>query len=333
MQSIGLVIPTYNMAEDLLSLLKTVESSGLVNLLTEILVVDDASSDNTQNLCSKFFSQSSQPRKWKVHALTKNKGRFEARHIGAKLVTTELVLFIDTRIELPADFASKLEGTLKQHHCLMGLTQLTPKASIFDLYWERTHSWAFRKHYSQAQDGLWITKENFDQYTKGTGLFLCPRTLFLDSCESLAGEDIQSDDTRLLKHICNKTSIYVTSALNFNWHPRRSWRAFLSRLFERGPGFIEYHVLHQRGLYFYLFLGALIFALLTLSMIFILPTLGFSLLVLGISSLSLSTFLFAHSTLEAIKLMPLHVLAISFYFLGAISGLLKLIFKRRLTFE
>lgn len=323
MQSIGLVIPTHNMVEDLLNLIKSIEDSGLIALVDEVRIVNDASSDATSDKAKKQFNTSSNPEKWKIENLATNVGRFEARRIGAEKTKTPLLLFIDTRIELPLDFCTHLKELLKEHNCLMGLTRLRPEKSVFDLYWERTHALAFKKHYQEAEKGFWINLGNFEKYAKGTGLFLCPRDTFLEACSLFANEKIFSDDTLLMRKICESTPIFVSSRLIFYWHPRRNLLDFLLRLFQRGPGFTEYHLIKNRGLYHKVFLFFLTLLTISFVMLAYVPAVGQKLFFIGFLLLALSTFAFAKSPMEALKLMPLHVLSTLSFISGVMYSILK----------
>ncbi len=327
-KTLGLVIPTYNMADSLIELMGSLEASGVLTLLNEVVIVDDGSTDSTPKIFAEFQNKSIEPTKWTLLSLAQNQGRFLARLRGAELLKTELAFFLDSRIELHADFVNELTEALKVHDCLMAYPKIDEEKSVYDLYWDRTHRWAFKKYYSAVNEGFWLTPENYDSYLKGTGAFICPRDIFLECCAPYVGVDLKSDDTLLQKDIAARIAIHVPSYLWVHWSPRRSLVPFLLRLFERGPGFVEYHVFVRRGLYFWLFLLSTAIFLATLSLFILKPLLGLFLTAMFTIALFFTTLFFSRSLKEFVKLAPLHVLSIASYFFGAFWGLFVVTIKK-----
>ncbi|MFA6091316.1 MAG: glycosyltransferase [Elusimicrobiota bacterium] len=90
--SISVVIPVRDGAADMPRLLKALEKTRHPDC--RILVVDDASSDGTAEACAGF------PRA-KVLRLDRGRGPARARNVGAAAARSELVLFLDSDVELP----------------------------------------------------------------------------------------------------------------------------------------------------------------------------------------------------------------------------------------
>ncbi|MCB0411978.1 MAG: glycosyltransferase family 2 protein [Bdellovibrionales bacterium] len=329
MKSLGIAIPTFNSQESLRDLLQSIVQSHLIDLCEKVVVTDDGSTDQTETIFTEFIKSTQQPEKWKFLDQKNHLGRFRNRLAAAEYLKSEWVLFLDSRIELPQDFSIKLSKSSETHSFLMGTVKINPQSSIFDLYWERTQQWAFRGHYKKLNEGIWVDGKNYEQYMKGTGALLCPRHIFIRECVSFK-KNLLSDDTYLLKKFAQKYKIYIPSNLFVKWHPRRTLIGFLARLYERGPGFVEYHVLHHRGLYFYFFMFALICFAATVAGLFLSPLLGLKCLFFLVATLAATTFLFSESLLEAVRLIPLHILSIAAYFIGSLVGLIKLtLFKRK----
>ena len=242
---LGLIIPTYNMAAHLPRLFASLEQSGLLHNLREIILVDDGSKDETPELLKSFASQHEST--VRIVSLPSNQGRFHARWEGAKASFCEKILFLDTRLELEEGFLNALLTLAPQHQALMGVVNIDTSSSVFSLYWDRTHRVIFRRHFSAAARGFFITAENYDLYLKGTGVFLCNRASFISACESFCGAEVLSDDTALMKVIVQKDPIWVDARLAIRWRPRENARDFLARLWERGPSFVEYHIFTRRG--------------------------------------------------------------------------------------
>ena len=61
-------------------------------------------------------------------------------------------------------------------------------------------------------------------------------------CEAMERMNVRSDDTLVLRELLELGPMYIDPALKVNWEPRSNLKNFLLRFFERGPGFVEYHV-------------------------------------------------------------------------------------------
>lgn len=87
---VSVVIPTHNRREMAKRLLKSVFSSTYKNL--EIIVVDDASSDNTNEFLKKSFSKNTS---LKIIKNKKNLYTAGSRNVGLKQAKGDLIFFID----------------------------------------------------------------------------------------------------------------------------------------------------------------------------------------------------------------------------------------------
>jgi len=190
----------------------------------------------------------------------------------------------------------------------MGVVNIDTTTSIFSLYWDRTHRVLFRKHFEAAERGFFLTAENYDQFLKGTGIFLCLRSDFLNACESFAGVDLLSDDTALMKVIVQKSPIWVDGRLAIRWRPRERAGEFLARLWERGPSFVEYHVFTRKGgPMFWVVAAGLLMCVLSCLGLVLFPLRTSVVLVAGFCAIAASVGLFTRSIREFFVLMPLHV--------------------------
>lgn len=319
--NISLIIPTYNMAEHLPRLFNSLLSTGLLDLLTEVVFVNDGSSDNTENLLSKFSTHNKL--RVKIVTLEKNCGRFVARWEGAKASIGEKILFLDTRLELESGFVDGLIDLVPKFNSIMGIVNIDTSTSIFSLYWDLTHKFLFKKHFADARRGFFLTSQNYDNYLKGTTVFLCMRSDFIDACEAFKDATVLSDDMAIMKILVEKTPIWVDSRLAIRWRPRENYPEFLSRLWERGPSFVEYHIfLRREGILFwmtiiFLIMLAFLFALLFIHPLFVVLSLFFIL-----AAILFSVFAFARSPREALIVAPLHVLTTLTFALSVLRGIL-----------
>ena len=90
MPSVGAVVPTYNSAPYIEKTLLSLCKQSLP--LSEIIVVDDASTDNTVDI---VLSLSERYKSIKLICLSANSGPSIARNCGLDIINTDLVLFMD----------------------------------------------------------------------------------------------------------------------------------------------------------------------------------------------------------------------------------------------
>lgn len=86
---VSIVVPTYNRAEYIGRALRSVLAQAISEI--EIIVVDDASTDDTNVIVRRFHD----PR-IRYHLLVENSGASRARNIGASLATGEYIAFLDS---------------------------------------------------------------------------------------------------------------------------------------------------------------------------------------------------------------------------------------------
>jgi Glycosyltransferases involved in cell wall biogenesis len=88
---VSVVMPAYNAAKYIESSIKSVIEQNYYNW--ELIVVNDASSDNTVNIVKKFMETDS---RIKLYNNEFNKGVAESRNLGIKMATGEWVAFLDS---------------------------------------------------------------------------------------------------------------------------------------------------------------------------------------------------------------------------------------------
>lgn len=98
----SLIIPTYNKETRLVLTLKSIEKL-IIQDDTEILFVNDGSTDNTSNILEDFRKKNKD--KFKINILyTSNGGRSHARNIGLKEARGTLLIFTDDDVILHPNF-------------------------------------------------------------------------------------------------------------------------------------------------------------------------------------------------------------------------------------
>src|ERR1017187_5413753 len=93
--SLSVIIPTYNREKLLAKALEAYLAQSSPQLVHELLVVDDGSTDNTESIVRGFSSRSPFPIRYLRQP---NKGPAAARNLGIREAASSLVLFTDSDI-------------------------------------------------------------------------------------------------------------------------------------------------------------------------------------------------------------------------------------------
>lgn len=317
--SIALIVPTYNMEEHLASLWSSIQAGGVLDVLTEIIFVDDGSSDGTASTLKSLTRHQSNAR---VLTLPENQGRFRARQVGATHAQSERLLFIDSRVTLPEGFARTLQTVSRSAANIVGCLDIDTTLNVYCLYWQRTHEFIFSRHYRDTKKPLVLTAENFDQYLKGTTLFLCSRALFLHTCKTFGDVAPLNDDTPLMRLMVKEQPIVVHPSLRANWVPRGTLIEFLGHLWARGPQFVEYHVVHNKGFFFWIVIAGILFLAGLVGVGVVAPRQGLSVLFGTVVMIAISTALFSRTIGEFLQMVPLHVAVVFVSGITVLRGIL-----------
>ncbi|OFZ12538.1 MAG: hypothetical protein A2Z20_10865 [Bdellovibrionales bacterium RBG_16_40_8] len=316
--SISIIIPTFNSAAYILPLWSSLSSSGLIDFCIEIIVVNDASTDETNEVLKKINNS-----KLSVYTLKKNHGRFQARLYGAQKAKGQWLLYLDSRITVERGFLLSVQQAIVRDLPTIGLVEIDITKNIFCLYWQRSHEKIFQRNFKIINEPMMLNKKNYEYFAKGTTIFLVKRDSFLSVCQKVSPEKQKADDTYLLKLFAESSGVLIDPRLIIHWEPRAKLLPFLYRLFERGPSFVQYHVLTRRaGHFFYSVVAGLIiicieFVLLAKSFVA-----GLSFFLVLLCLFAASVFLFGKNWRESVRMMLLHVLVIFSFGLGILYGLI-----------
>lgn len=103
---ISIVIPCYNSAD---TILKTINSLIVQDQPTEIILVDDASSDNTVDLIKRKYPNI------KIINNNRNLGRAATRNEGLKYCHNKLILFLDSDVWLEKKCLQRLNQHIREY--------------------------------------------------------------------------------------------------------------------------------------------------------------------------------------------------------------------------
>ena len=114
-KKISIVIPAYNEAKTIHFILNKIEEVVLLNQIQkEIIIVDDSSKDNTQEVLNDYISKSSLNIKTIRHDI--NKGKGAAIHTGIKHAIGDLIVIQDADLEYdPHEYNLLLKPVLDGH--------------------------------------------------------------------------------------------------------------------------------------------------------------------------------------------------------------------------
>lgn len=122
---LSIVIPAYNAENTVLPLLKSIAESKGVNFReVELIVVDDASKDETGKIFNKYYKRY---KNYKYYKLSKNQGPARARNIGVKYAKGKVVLFLDSDVVLHTNTLSEVVNSFKNDPDLFALTGVWDK--------------------------------------------------------------------------------------------------------------------------------------------------------------------------------------------------------------
>lgn len=322
-EKFSIIVPTRDVSRHLEPLYRSVLSSGLAPRVTEVIFVLDGCVDSTaevlRDLSERVKKEVGSP-PVKMIEFPENLGRFMARYQGAEAASAQKVLFMDSRVILPIKFSEIFFEAASIYPALTGHLDIDTSRDVFSLYWDRSHRVLFRRHFKDTKGFLTLTPENFDRYLKGTTFLFCSRDVFVQSCRKFEGLPLYSDDTFLMKEMVAFEPITIHPRIRFHWVPRDNWKRFLKALWDRGPGFAEYHVFEKRGILFAALMLGLMGIFLEFVLLFVSPALALQIAAFAIALVLLSAWAFARSLMEWIRIAPLHLGVIVAYGFGALRG-------------
>lgn len=103
-KAISVIIPTYNAASTIEKCLVSILNQGYPDM--EVIVVDDASTDDTLEKVSKY--------QVKVFTKTSNQGVAHSRNFGVEKANSGIIIFVDSDIVVPAGRIRQLVNSLNE---------------------------------------------------------------------------------------------------------------------------------------------------------------------------------------------------------------------------
>ncbi|MCZ6593412.1 MAG: TIGR04283 family arsenosugar biosynthesis glycosyltransferase [Bacteroidetes bacterium] len=155
---ISIVIPVLNEAETIEDLLQHISENVLATSVSEIVVVDGGSDDNSRDIVTRFADNSL----INVVSVSSNKGRAKQMNAGAKISTGRILYFLHADSYPPNGFDSLIISEVEKGN----------SAGCFRLKFDSNHpvlrisQWFTRFNFNFCRGGdqsLFVTRNAFDE--------------------------------------------------------------------------------------------------------------------------------------------------------------------------
>jgi glycosyltransferase involved in cell wall biosynthesis len=236
----SIIIPIFNEAKAIKLLLESIRQIDFDKSDFEVIVVDDASTDDTHEVLA-------QSKDIKFLVNENNLGRYATRIKGAKTAINENLVFVDSRCIVASDFLKKLENKLKELSktpVIIGHSLAQEKENDFEIMYRVVRQKLFAEFYKVKDKDIWLDKASFDRFPKGSTVFYAPKDilLLLDSEHGNEFGKDSSDDTKMLKYLMDYSALVLSPALQVVNYARGGVENSLEHLFRRGAKFIDYYL-------------------------------------------------------------------------------------------
>jgi glycosyltransferase involved in cell wall biosynthesis len=206
---------------------------------SEIVVVDDGSTDGTVDEAKNAGTRTP------VRVLSQaNQGRFLARRRGLVEASGDLVLFVDSRVELHPDALAYVAPMLTdpRHQVWTAHVDIETDGNPIARFWRAIEHVAWRRYHGDPRPVTYGIDE-FDFYPKGTTALLCPRSLIAaaydDFTPTVADFTKVNDDTALLRYVARRQPINIAPGYSCTYHARTTLIGFLKHANHRGAVLID----------------------------------------------------------------------------------------------
>ena len=243
---LGVVMPAYNEGTWVRRALDALEvSAARADWPLEVIVVDDGATDPTS--LEVLAEVGERPDVTVVHQA--NQGRFAARSRGLDLVTTELVLLLDARVQVEPESLGRIRAAVSRAELVWNYDVTPASSDLPALFWTGiTKVWW--RDYFRNRTSVAFGPDDFDRYPKGTTAFFAPTQLLRDAAAGFEShfEDraLASDDTRLLRAVAAVEPIHLSPDVMCRHYVKSGSRAWVRQCYYRGTTFVDGYLEDRR---------------------------------------------------------------------------------------
>ena len=204
----------------------------------EVVVVDDGSTDpESRDVLTEVGERAHVT---VVHQA--NAGRFVARARGLDLVTTELVLLLDARVQVEPKSLARIRTAVARGELVWNYDVTPASADLLALFWTGiTKVWW--RDYFRNRATVSFGQEDFDRFPKGTTAFFAPTQVLRDAAAQFESHfddrALASDDTRLLRAVAGVEDIHLSPDVMCRHHVKEGRRAWVRQCYYRGTTFVD----------------------------------------------------------------------------------------------
>jgi hypothetical protein len=243
---LSVVIPSYNSSFWLPTTLTALNEALITaNIVAEIIIVDDGSTDDTEGVLQEIASSLSFPL---TLISQSNQGRFMARWAGAQAAQYPAMLLLDSRVLLEKSSLLYVaeNGWIGQPAkgktiSWNGHAVTDANAPLIGHFWEVPTYVFWRKYLSRPRPTI-ISTTNFNSAPKGTTFFLCATTSFIDASQLFWPTEnaaLTNDDTKILRYLVETTRVRLDPGFSGIYRPRTNVKAFIRHTFDRGTTLVD----------------------------------------------------------------------------------------------
>jgi glycosyltransferase involved in cell wall biosynthesis len=241
-RSLSVVLPVHDEADHLPATIDAlVEAAARSDFTMELIVVDDGSTDGSATTAEAAVAD-----RLPLKILAREQaGRFKARRAGVEAATSDWVLLLDARVRLHRDSLRFLAECLTPDSSVWnGHVVPQTRGNPFGAFGNVLVYLAWARYFDDPRPTSYGL-DDFDHFPKGTGCFLAPRDLLLQSMDAFVPRvsdwNLVSDDTQLIRWIAARRRINLSPEFGCDYQPRTSLRAFVKNALYRGSTFLDGH--------------------------------------------------------------------------------------------
>ena len=206
---VSIILPTRCEADNLLSLLPEIQQQvHSANLSTEVIVVDDQSSDGTPEVVKRFAAVDSERCRFRLIQRTNETGLSSAAMLGMNSAVGRIVMLMDADHSHPVDMIPQLVAAAEAHDVAVGSRYVSGGKLAKDWPWKRRLLSKF---------ATWLVRPLTSVKDPMAGFFALRQSMF----QSIQNQ-IRPTGFKLLLEVLSQPAVVRTAELPIHFHQRKS---------------------------------------------------------------------------------------------------------------